>query len=247
MISCVANLSFICYNNCKKNPDQLPIPDTPHQQHASGSSLPAPDAGREDPLPATGSRLELDWDKLKEESHPEDNFSIEAFFKSCSWGWLVVGSLAFFLSAFFVIPLPTVQLAEYVENTTQILIVVLAFLITYKVFTVEATDVQKFMRSFRHATKDGADAPNLADDDAEAAGAKAGRLVETLMKKFKDSNASISIRRFPHKLPGRRFPRKVRFPHKTGDSLTIKLPGRRFPHKLPGRHKLQGRNLTVFF
>ena len=142
--------------------------------------------------PNAGGARELDWVDLDNGIQSEDTFSIKAFCMSCSWGWLVVGSLAFFLSAFFVIPLPTVRLAEYIENTIQILIVVLAFLITYKVFTVEATDVQKFMRSFRHATKDEADAPNLADDDAEAAGAKAGRLVKTLMKRFEDPNVSIS-------------------------------------------------------
>ena len=118
---------------------------------------------------------DLDWDKI-EEDNPKDNFSIKAFFMACSWGWPIIGSLTFVLSAFYLIPLPTVELAQYIQNIIQLLIVVLASLITYKVFSVDDSDVQKFMRSFKNAR-----ATN-AEDDVEAAGAKAGRLANLLMQ-----------------------------------------------------------------
>ena len=119
--------------------------------------------------------LDLDWDDI-EEDNPEDNFSIKAFFMACSWGWPIIGSLAFVLSAFYLIPLPTVELAQYIQNVIQLLIVILASLITYKVFTVDDSDVRKFMRSFKNAR-----ATN-AEDDVEAAGAKAGKLANLLMQ-----------------------------------------------------------------
>ena len=118
---------------------------------------------------------DLDWDKI-EEDNPKDNFSIKAFFMACSWGWPIIGSLTFVLSAFYLIPLPTVELAQYIQNIIQLLIVVLASLITYKVFSVDDSDVQKFMRSFKNAR-----ATN-AEDDVEAAGAKAVRLASLLMQ-----------------------------------------------------------------
>lgn len=84
-------------------------------------------------------------------------------------------------------PLPTIRLAEYIENTIQILIVVLAFLITYKVFTVEDTDVQKFLRSFRSRRSNKDDAEFLGDD-AEFLGHEAGRLANKYMKNHGESN-----------------------------------------------------------
>ena len=93
-------------------------------------------------------------------------FSIKSFCTACSWGWLIVGCLAFFISAFFVLPVPTIQLAQYLENTIQIIIVILAFLVTYKIFSVEETAIAKFLHKFRrnYHNKD-------ISDDAEAAGA----------------------------------------------------------------------------
>ena len=125
---------------------------------------------------------DLEWDGIGKTKKAKNRFNIKAFFMACSWGWLVAGSLVFILSAFYVVPLPTIQLADYIENTIQILIVVLAFLITYKVFTVEDTDIQKFMRRFRQYKQFN------AEDDAEVAGATAGKLAKLLIDKYQKGN-----------------------------------------------------------
>lgn len=52
--------------------------------------------------------------------------------------------MAFAFLAFYHVPVSTYFLAEYLQSVIQIMIVVLGFIITYKVFTVEDSDVKKF-------------------------------------------------------------------------------------------------------
>ncbi len=93
---------------------------------------------------------------FKIEEDKDTEFSIRGFFLSCSWGWLIVGVLVFIFSAFFLLPLPTFQLAEYLESAIQLLIVVLAFMITYKVFTSDDVDekIKKYFNAYRSKNTD---------------------------------------------------------------------------------------------
>ena len=62
---------------------------------------------------------------------------------------LIVVPLALILSSFIVIPVSTYILAQYLENTSQIVIVVLGLLISYKIFTRTESDIEIFMRTFQ--------------------------------------------------------------------------------------------------
>ena len=81
---------------------------------------------------------------------------------------LVVGPLALTISAFFFLPLPTFQLAGYIEATIQVLIFVLAFMISYKIFTAEDSDIKKFMKQLRASF---GKSDIHTNDDVEAGGA----------------------------------------------------------------------------
>ena len=63
--------------------------------------------------------------------------------------WLIVAPLVLILSSFFIIPVSTYILAQYLENMSQIVIVVLGLLISYKIFTRTESDIELFMRTFQ--------------------------------------------------------------------------------------------------
>ena len=111
--------------------------------------------------------------KTDKDGDKKSSFSLKAFCMACSWGWLIIGSLAFVISAFFLVPLPTFQLAEYLENSVQVVIVVLGLVLTYKIFTIDESEIKKFMKSFR--TRRYANT-----DDAEHAGYEVGKLADLL-------------------------------------------------------------------
>ena len=62
---------------------------------------------------------------------------------------LIVVPLALVLSSFFFIPVSTYILAQCLENTSQIVIVVFGLLISYKIFTRTESDIEIFMRTFQ--------------------------------------------------------------------------------------------------
>lgn len=87
---------------------------------------------------------------------------------------MIVPSLAFIIIPFHLIPVSTYQLTEYLETITQIVIVVLGLLITYRIFTIEDSDIAKLMRSFKKSYK--SEVNVCYDDDVEAGGGLAGQI-----------------------------------------------------------------------
>ena len=65
------------------------------------------------------------------------DINFPAYCRACSWGLPAVGMIAFTITAFYSLPLPTFLLGEYLEHFLQITIVVGAFLLTYKFFSTE--------------------------------------------------------------------------------------------------------------
>ena len=63
--------------------------------------------------------------------------------------WLIVAPLVLILLSFALIPVSTFLLAQYLENMSQILIVVLGLLISYKIFARRESDIEIFMRTFQ--------------------------------------------------------------------------------------------------
>ena len=112
----------------------------------------------------------------RQKTTKDEEFSIRGFFLSLSWGWMIVGFLVFILYSFFALPLPTFQLAQYLETTIQIIIVLLAFMVSYKVFTADDSDIKKFMKQLRTTYGNHA---NISDD-LEAGGAICGEVAKKL-------------------------------------------------------------------
>ena len=104
---------------------------------------------------------------------------------ACSWGIYAMGCLAFIIFGFYLIPLSTVQLTDYLQNIVDIIIVMLGFLISYQIIVVEDSDIQKFTRTLRK--KYNGEVEN--NDDVEAAGAIAAALTNKVMSLENNTNS----------------------------------------------------------
>ena len=131
-------------------------------------------------------RDSIPYNDLNGESPSYNDFRYKAFFLSCSWGWLVAGSLGFILYALFgslPITVSSYQLTETLETTVQIVIVVFGFMLTYIMLTVEReSDMTRFLRAlarkYRETRRRGSEA---LGDDVEAGGAIAGELAHVVV------------------------------------------------------------------
>lgn len=113
----------------------------------------------------------------------EANFSIRSFMIAFTWGGFAVACLGYILAAFYLVPPSTTQLAEYIETLAQIVIVVLGLLVTYKVLTLEDSDIKKIARSIRRKVR----GSNQSTDDVEALGDILGDyLLKDKIKEKKD-------------------------------------------------------------
>ena len=57
--------------------------------------------------------------------------------------------MALIISSFFLLPVSTFLLAQYLQSTSQILVMVIGLLISYKIFTRTESDIEIFMRAFQ--------------------------------------------------------------------------------------------------
>ena len=57
-----------------------------------------------------------------------------------------VGLISIHVAAFFILPIPSVSLADYLENIVQISLVMIASLITYKIFSFHESDSSKILK-----------------------------------------------------------------------------------------------------
>lgn len=85
-------------------------------------------------------------------------FSLFGFFVACSWGWLIAGSLVFVLyTLFFKMPITvsSSQLTATLETTVQIIVVVLGFLISVRLFAANnSSETAKLPRSRNNYVED---------------------------------------------------------------------------------------------
>ena len=86
--------------------------------------------------------------KHKKSRVPFQRFSMTGFYIAGSCGFFAVGSVALTVSAFIQIPLQTVNLPGYLQNIVQIIFVLIAALVSYKVLNFSETDAAKFLRRF---------------------------------------------------------------------------------------------------
>ncbi len=64
------------------------------------------------------------------------------------FGLFGVGMIALQIAAFYLLPIPSIKLADYLDNFFQISLVILAGLITYKVISGQESDLMKFFKKF---------------------------------------------------------------------------------------------------
>ena len=84
-----------------------------------------------------------------------DKFSIIGFYITFIWSIPFAGYVACSVAALYIIPLPTSPLANYIENTVQILLVFLAALVSYKIIFFELSEVNIFFKSFKKSYESG--------------------------------------------------------------------------------------------
>ena len=106
--------------------------------------------------------------KHKKSRVPFQRFSMTGFYIAGSCGLVAVGFVSLTVSAFIQIPLQTVSLPGYLQNIVQIIFVLIAALVSYKVLNFSETDAAKFLRQFVNRY--------LKDRDKKVSGASPGNL-----------------------------------------------------------------------
>ncbi len=69
-----------------------------------------------------------------------------AFFITCIFTLAGVALVSLHVAAFFILPIPSVSLADYLENIVQISLVMIASLITYKILSFHESDSSKILK-----------------------------------------------------------------------------------------------------
>ena len=124
----------------------------------------------------------------------KSHFNLQAFCLTLGWGVLLVASLAFVIISFYEIPLKTLDLVTYLLNVFQIFIVVIALLVTYKVFTLSEPEFLRFFRHMRETYKANQvrkrnprhrmeEVESDAIDDVEASGVITAKMLEVIVEK----------------------------------------------------------------
>ena len=121
----------------------------------------------------------------KERESAKESFNTQALCIVLGWGLLVVGSLAFIIVAFYKVPFKTLDLATYLLNIFQILIVVIAALITYKVFMFSEPEIHRFIKKVRTAFEDKEKPNRNHSDDLETVGVITGNALDAIIEKCK--------------------------------------------------------------
>ena len=126
--------------------------------------------------------------KSTKASRSDKQFNLQAFFIMFGWGILTVGSIAFTVVAFYEAPFKTLDLVTYLLNVFQIFIVLIALLITYKIFSLGESD---FLRFFKHMRETYQNSKNPEEnkervsadtvDDIEASGIMTGSLFKVVI------------------------------------------------------------------
>ena len=88
---------------------------------------------------------------LKENLESDHVFNTKSFCVTFAWGLPLVGSVAFFLSAFYELPIASYTLPLYLLNAFQVFIVIITLLITYKVLNITEPVIHVFLRYLKKA------------------------------------------------------------------------------------------------
>ena len=88
---------------------------------------------------------------LKENLESDHVFNTKSFCVTFAWDLPLVGSVAFFLSAFYELPIASYTLPLYLLNAFQVFLVIIALLITYKILNITEPVIHVFLRYLKKA------------------------------------------------------------------------------------------------
>ena len=108
-------------------------------------------------------------------------FNTQAICVVICWGFLLVGSLAFTIVAFYEVPFKTLGLATYLLNLFQIFIVVMTALITYKIFILSEPDLHRFLNKVRTTFEIKKRPGNAEYDDLEEVAVITGCVLDSMI------------------------------------------------------------------
>ena len=85
--------------------------------------------------------------------------------------------------AFLRLPIPVLELADYIENITQIVFVLAAVLVSYKVLQINESDVSRFLKELINAFRTKKDRPDYnGDDEYKESGKIVGEVFSVVVK-----------------------------------------------------------------
>ena len=119
----------------------------------------------------------------RNKNEPRESLNLQALCIVLGWGLWVVGSLTFTVIAFYEIPFTTLDLATYLLDIFQIFIVIIALLITYKVFMLSEPEIHRFIKKVRKAYEAKARPDNKHFDDLEAVGVVTGNALDAIINR----------------------------------------------------------------
>ena len=97
------------------------------------------------------------WQRLTSNNKNEKEFNICYFILAFFVGLPAVDPVIAIFIAFLSLPIPVLELAVYMENITQIIFVLAAVLVSYKVLQIKESDISRFLKqlveSFREKQK----------------------------------------------------------------------------------------------
>ena len=114
--------------------------------------------------------------------YADNIFNTQALCIVLGWGTVVFASIAFTFIAFNEVPFQTLDLATYLVNIFQVLIVVIAALVTYKILTFGEPEINRFIKKVRKAYEDKTEPDNKHFDDLEAVGTVTGNALDSIIK-----------------------------------------------------------------
>ena len=79
----------------------------------------------------------------------EDVINIPALFAAWFAGIFFVITVGIFMAAFIFLPIPVIKLASYLESIIQVVLVLFAAMLSYRLLSFKESDTVRFMRNFR--------------------------------------------------------------------------------------------------
>ena len=103
--------------------------------------------------------------------------NLNALLIALSWGPVFIVPVSVILAAFLLLPIPALELASYLQSIVEIVLVLAAALVSYKILPFQDSDATNFLKNFRKSYKGSSDDHSVGDEYE-----KSGRILGTNFK-----------------------------------------------------------------